>query len=143
MAICQDCGREMTTAMGCDKPYFKQKSTGRLIRRDTALIHGLPAGERCDCGRINKLGNIHHYGCDNERCPLHRGMQLISCYVGKTEEINEAQHDFLPADGSGRVHKPIPIRSRPVNRVNFGGTSMPVLNLPYRRPVLPRRKGWF
>ena len=35
--------------------------------------------KRChDCNILNKKGNVHHFGCDMERCPKCGG-QLISC----------------------------------------------------------------
>lgn len=48
-------------------------------KRDTEYFD---VGERChDCGIENKPGNIHHWGCDMERCPKCKG-QLLSCGCG-------------------------------------------------------------
>lgn len=86
MAKCSECGREMNTAGGCNKPLLLF-----LDRYDlsTELFARIPVGDPddfydgdpedtvChDCGA--KFGHIHHYGCDAETCPKCGG-QLISC----------------------------------------------------------------
>ena len=49
---------------------------GKHWERDTKYFG---AGARChDCGIENKIGNVHHWGCDMERCPKCR-QQLIGC----------------------------------------------------------------
>ena len=71
---CQDCKKEMTTAESCTFPEIK--IDGKWYKRNTSYYD---VNERChDCGILNKEGNIHHWGCDMERCPKCGG-QLISC----------------------------------------------------------------
>ena len=71
---CADCGKEMTRAKSCTKLALKSGGTHYL--RNTTYFD---VGKRChDCGIENKRGNVHHLGCDIERCPVCGG-QLISC----------------------------------------------------------------
>lgn len=65
MTICTDCNKEMTTAESCS--LSEVKVDGKWYKRDTSYYD---YRERChDCGIVNKEGNIHHFGCDTERCP--------------------------------------------------------------------------
>jgi len=74
MAKCKDCKQEMSKVDTCICNSLTYK--GRLILRDTTYYD---VNKRChDCGIINKKGNIHHLGCDIERCKICGG-QLISC----------------------------------------------------------------
>ena len=76
-AICNDCGKAML------HPNSKSCDAGNTFRinkknwkRDTTYYD---VNKRChDCGIENKKGNVHHWGCDMERCPKCKG-QLISC----------------------------------------------------------------
>ena len=86
MVICKECKKEMLDekVMSC--------STGNLIiiikrkpyRRNTNYFdlgnsRDSKNRKRChDCNILNKKGNLHHFGCDIERCPKCKG-QLISC----------------------------------------------------------------
>ena len=77
MAICEACGREMTTADGCRCSLIKVD--GEWIRRikcgDPRDLFG--EVEQChDCAA--KAGHYHHPGCDSEACPKCGG-QLLSC----------------------------------------------------------------
>ncbi len=76
MPICELCGREMATAQGCAAhkilpgdgylplnpvPYGDEREGWRKIRIAPPL--------RChDCGA--RAGQLHHPGCDVERCPV-------------------------------------------------------------------------
>lgn len=74
MTICGDCKQEMLKADSCT--WNGIVIGGKTYQRNTGYFD---AGERChDCGLVNKPGNIHHFGCDIERCPKCGG-QLISC----------------------------------------------------------------
>ena len=76
MVKCVDCNKEMTKTASCDKSHRYVKINGRMFLRDTTHFD---VNKRChDCGIINKKGNLHHFGCDIERCP-NCGGQLISC----------------------------------------------------------------
>lgn len=76
MVKCQDCKQEMQTATSCTKPYIRVN--GKVYLRNTRY-HDV--NKRChDCGIVN--GNIHHFGCDMERCPRCKG-QIISCSCKK------------------------------------------------------------
>ena len=66
--ICQLCKQVMKEVDGC--------IVQTVYCNDTAYAR-IPASEDCsDCGA--KAGQVHHYGCDQERCPACGG-QLISC----------------------------------------------------------------
>jgi hypothetical protein len=79
MVKCRDCKQEMNPekkncADTCVVGYIK--IGGKVYKRNTTYFD---VNKRChDCGIINKRGNIHHAGCDMERCPICKG-QLISC----------------------------------------------------------------
>jgi hypothetical protein len=69
MSICIDCNLEMTTADGC--------TLAELIIDGAPFDRQRCSRQRCgDCGA--KPRNLHHLGCDLERCPR-CGRQLISC----------------------------------------------------------------
>ena len=79
MAICRDCKQEMKTATTCRHPLTIMVN-GKRMKRDTTHYDD---NRRChDCGIVNNPGNLHHLGCDMERCP-NCGMQLISCKCRK------------------------------------------------------------
>jgi len=74
MVRCKDCLKEMTTAKTCSFKFIIIDE--EKFKRNTTYYD---YNTRChDCGIINKKGNIHHFGCDVERCPKCDG-QLISC----------------------------------------------------------------
>jgi hypothetical protein len=75
---CEDCGLEMLTAKSCLAPYIK---IGTKLYQRVTNYHDI--NKRChDCGIVN--GNIHHFGCDIERCPK-CGDQLIGCNCNKKD----------------------------------------------------------
>ncbi len=73
-ATCPDCGEKMIGSISCTKKVIE---IGNKVYKRNTTYYDLNL--RChDCGIINKKGNVHHLGCDMERCPKCRG-QLISC----------------------------------------------------------------
>jgi hypothetical protein len=72
MAICMDCGREMTTAASCTVTTLHLGDLPFPMAR-----HRRSGDGRCgDCGV--EPGGYHHLGCDLAGCPR-CGRQLISC----------------------------------------------------------------
>ena len=76
MAKCRDCGQEMMDkeTSSCSRAFILIDEV--VYKRSTSYYD---VGERChDCNIVNGRGNVHHGGCDVERCPA-CGEQLISC----------------------------------------------------------------
>jgi rRNA maturation endonuclease Nob1 len=74
MAVCQDCGQEMTlkATKSCKKQAFRFPGGER-----PRLAYDGNCGKRCgDCNVA--IGGYHHLGCDQEICPS-CGSQVISC----------------------------------------------------------------
>ena len=84
MVKCEDCKQEMLGSDSCTFLFIKLK--GRWYKRNTDYFF---SGYMCgDCAIVNKKGNIHHFGCDIERCPRCKG-QLLSCgCVDQTTQIS-------------------------------------------------------
>jgi len=79
MAICSDCGKEMMGHGSITCTMTHVRIGKRWYKRNTQYFD---KNEYChDCGIENTTGNIHHWGCDMERCPKCGG-QLISCGCG-------------------------------------------------------------
>lgn len=78
MAVCMYCTSEMTTADGCTpEPIVIGAVAYAPVRYGTERGWRKQATGRCgDCGA--RPGNVHHHGCDMERCPR-CGRQSISC----------------------------------------------------------------
>lgn len=75
MAKCKVCGKEMLRAYGCDIA-FVFCSGEKYLRGTVEEYQADGKGRCCDCGA--KVGFLHHWGCDQERCPR-CGRQLLSC----------------------------------------------------------------
>lgn len=76
MSMCQDCGKEMLDPDTVSCSLDTINIDGQVFKRDTSYYDH---NEHChDCGILNSPGNVHHFGCDIERCPKCGG-QLISC----------------------------------------------------------------
>jgi len=71
-AICHYCGERMNPGVGCSKETYERHD--EKVNR----VPFLPLDdEKChDCNVTN--GQLHHPGCDMERCPFCGG-QAISC----------------------------------------------------------------
>ena len=67
MAVCTDCGQEMTALVSCTRETYEIR--GRAVRRLRFPTDDEPDWpEYCgDCGA--PAGGLHHPGCDMERCP--------------------------------------------------------------------------
>jgi len=82
MVKCPECRNEMMDSKveSCNATHITLD--GKDYKRDTSYFD---VNSRChDCNIVNKKGNLHHFGCDIERCPKCKG-QLISC--GCLEEV--------------------------------------------------------
>lgn len=84
---CRDCKKEMLKVASCNKPTLIISKGGEkceIVKRDTSYFD---VGIHChDCGIKNKAGNIHHFGCDMERCPKCGG-QLITCGCFEGQDV--------------------------------------------------------
>lgn len=88
MAKCGDCEKDMSSddTKSCTWPYLVVD--GKRYKRDTDYYD---LNLRChDCHILNKRGNVHHWGCDMERCPICGG-QLISCECLSGKQISVAR----------------------------------------------------
>ena len=78
MGKCGEYNKDMlkVDSCNCDDECKVIKLNGKKYKRNTTYYD---INKRChDCNIVNKKGNLHHYGCDMERCPSCKG-QLISC----------------------------------------------------------------
>lgn len=78
MAVCQECQREMLTALSCTVStlHFGGDAVP-VVPHGCDGATGPDGGGRCgDCGV--QVGGFHHLGCDMQRCPRCR-RQLLSC----------------------------------------------------------------
>lgn len=74
--ICVDCGFHMLSADGCNTKYIAMD--GNYYLRILVEEKGLTDKGRChDCGAFP--GEIHHFGCDMEICPICKTGQFITC----------------------------------------------------------------
>lgn len=77
-ALCQECGCEMADGGGCTlKEYgFMDASYARIRYGDPLERWPNPEGHDChDCGV--KVGELHHPGCDVEKCPRCKGQAFV------------------------------------------------------------------
>ena len=86
---CEDCGKRVGRANSCTldgiildgKQYVRDKTHYFDEERQP------DSKERCHgCGILLRPGNVHHFGCDDERCPK-CGEQLITCDCEITELV--------------------------------------------------------
>ena len=89
MVKCEDCKKEMAKAGNCNKEFAFIKLDGKRYRRNLSYFD---VNGRChDCNIINNKGNLHHFGCDIERCPKCKG-QIISCECWKNDYDKEEDY---------------------------------------------------
>lgn len=131
MAICRDCGNEMTTGASCVVNVLHQDGTAYALPPYTPWRnHRGPCG---DCGV--EPGGLHHLGCDLQDCPRCR-RQLISCdcrfdeladeYDDPDDEDEDDDTALLVVDEAGRF-----VTVRPAPGV--------VVALPFAAAVAPVR----
>lgn len=93
MTICTDCKQEIMTSKGCAFPYLSiggkkcKRLTGGYEKGKEFEKDLTKTGEglRChDCGAVE--GNIHHFGCDLELCPIHR-TPLMQCACDEAKAV--------------------------------------------------------
>lgn len=106
MANCEDCNDEMLSVGTCTKKFiqFGDKFYARITENDGKD----DTTNRChDCGIIMKYGNIHHQGCDWERCPRCGG-QLLACgchNIFCTDDCEDWYNNGCELDHAGSTHK--------------------------------------
>lgn len=76
MAECEACNSEMLDPSVETCGARNVRIRGKTYRRNQTYFD---QNYRChDCNIVNHKGNVHHAGCDMERCPRCKG-QIISC----------------------------------------------------------------
>ena len=98
MAICSQCGGEMTDGISClTDPLIIDSRAYAPVRWGQELRprHRYEPEECRDCG--TPLGGVHHPGCCIERCPACHG-QAISCGCFREPDCGYAEpaHAALP-----------------------------------------------
>jgi hypothetical protein len=85
MTICPDCKQEIISSRGCSVTYLLiggnkyKRLTGGYEKGKNFEKDLTRSGEelRCeDCGALE--GNVHHFGCESEACPIHK-TSLTEC----------------------------------------------------------------
>lgn len=86
-ATCDTCKREMTVGGGCIPTHVAKVEGGPYTARVKVGEGGDWGGPCHDCGAGD--GQVHHDGCDAERCPG-CGAQMLMCW-GSAESIAEQE----------------------------------------------------
>ena len=97
-ATCEDCNRVMSPNVGCTATHVSKGPDAPLVQRircGEGDDWGGPICHDCNAG----TGQIHHAGCDVERCP-ECGSQMLMC-LGEpsAEEI-----ELFGSAGCGWTH---------------------------------------
>ena len=90
MAKCADCNLEMSDPKTDACLFDIIQIDGTNYKRSTYHFEE-PDGRCHDCNI--KHGQVHHGGCDVERCPV-CGLQLISCEHIKEDTISNGSNLF-------------------------------------------------
>jgi hypothetical protein len=75
MAICEHCKQDMLKVDSCNPHTYSEIKDGPRVEPSREHFDE-PAGRCHDCNIVH--GNLHHPGCDVERCPKCEG-QLLTC----------------------------------------------------------------
>jgi hypothetical protein len=84
MSTCPDCNQNRIASRGCTLAYVvidgeKRRRVTGTYEKGKAFSKDVTTAEekRClDCGAFE--GNIHHFGCEHELCPIHK-TPFITC----------------------------------------------------------------
>lgn len=76
-ATCHACHQEMKTGGGCTQAFYDDLGDGKSYMR-------ILASRACHDCRVDEA-QLHHPGCDQERCPRCQG-QAIACECGDDDE---------------------------------------------------------
>lgn len=83
MAVCEYCDREMTDLVACTLAAYDD-FPDEVERARIPYTEDADYPEHCvDCG--TPRGQLHHPGCDTERCPRCK-WQAISCECPSSSE---------------------------------------------------------
>lgn len=84
MAVCEYCDQDMMRNVACTLVTYNDFPDG-VERARTPYYDDPEYPEHCrDCG--TPRGQLHHPGCDVERCPRCK-WQAISCECATSEEV--------------------------------------------------------
>ena len=82
---CEDCGQIMDPGTGCSETHVAKWKSGPFVARirvGEGDDWGAPVCHDCNAS----TGQVHHAGCDVERCP-ECGGQMIGCF-GEEFEVD-------------------------------------------------------
>lgn len=126
---CHKCGNTNYKIDSCTHKYIQigEKIYERVTKPDQYNVEG---GTCHDCNIIMKEGNIHHAGCDCEKCPRCGG-QSIGC--GCCWIFCDDGCGFWEENGCDEPHAGKPLKDIPTDKVLFKPTTQQIkLNMSLR-----------